>query len=126
MAKSQLPPTIGAATSHYKIQCNSSTIYIGDQEFLSATDALELYLSQYDNTAGLHGNQAYKRTVGDLLNPKSALHMTAERSLETGIRDTEKELKLADAKDSINDSLLQMKKTVNLQAQGKYSEILYS
>ena len=115
-----LERSIGAATSLYKIQCKGSSILIGSEEYLSATEALEAYISQYERQ-GLLCNKSgsYQRTVNDLLNPKSALHMTAERSLATGVRDTEKELKLADTKDSINESLLKMKKTMSLKAEGK-------
>lgn len=135
MSSVQLPSTLGAPTSQYRIQCNTSSVLIGDREFLSATDALEAYLSQYDSPAfytklppyerpateslALFKKQPpYKRTVNDLLNPKSALHMTAERSLETGVRATDTELRLADHKDSINESLLNMKKSVSLKAEG--------
>ena len=95
-------------------------IMIGGQEFLSASDALELYISQYEGTGLLSKQKTYTQTANDLLNPKSALHMTAERSLETGIRATDKELELADAKDSMNESLLKMKKSVALRAKGMF------
>lgn len=117
MASTHLPSTLGAPTSQFKIQCSSSSILIGDREFLSATDALEAYLSQYESQAFFKSQPTYKRTVNDLLNPKSALHMTAERSLETGVRATPTELKLADQRDSINESLLNMKKSVALKAE---------
>ena len=108
------------ASPQYKIRCNGSTIMIGDQEFLSASDALELYISQYEDSGILSKPKVYKRSANDLLNPKSALHMTAERSLETGIRGTDKELELADAKDNVNESLLKMKKSVALRAEGMF------
>ena len=117
----QASRSLRGTNPQFKIRCNGSTIMIGDQEFLSASDALELYISQYDDTNLLSKSKTYKRSANDLLNPKSALHMTAERSLETGIRGTEKELELADAKDSMNESLLKMKKSVALRAQGMYS-----
>ncbi|XP_045215778.2 uncharacterized protein LOC123566021 isoform X2 [Mercenaria mercenaria] len=117
MASTHLPSSLGVPTSQYRIQCNAGSILIGDREFLSATDALEAYLSQYETQGFLNNQPTYKRTVNDLLNPKSALHMTAERSLETGIRATDTELRLADQKDSINESLLNMKKSVSLKAE---------
>ena len=121
-----LPSTLGAPTSQYKIQCNKSSVLIGDRKFLSATDALEAYLSQYESQGFLSNQPTYKRTVNDLLNPKSALHMTAERSLDTGIRATDKELHLADQKDSINESLLNMKKSVALKAEGMMLYLLFA
>ena len=108
----------GATDSEYKIRCSSSTIMIGGQEFLSASDALEMYISQYEGTGLLSKPKTYTRSANELLNPKSALHMTAERSLETGIRATDRELELADAKDNMNESLLRMKKSVALRSQG--------
>lgn len=119
MTSTHLPSTLGAPTSQYKIQCNTGSVLIGDREFLSATDALEAYLSQYDSQGFFNSQSTYKRTVGDLLNPKSPLRMTAERSLETGVRATDTELRLADQRDSINESLLHMKKSVSLKAEGK-------
>ncbi|KAL4227783.1 hypothetical protein ACF0H5_013219 [Mactra antiquata] len=118
MANTRISGSIGAPSSQYKIQCNASTILIGDREFLSATDALEVYLSQYDGFKVFTKlSSPYKRSANDLLNPKSMLHMTAERSLETGVRATETEMKLADQRDSINESLLNMKKSVTLKAE---------
>ncbi|XP_052794836.1 uncharacterized protein LOC128227925 isoform X2 [Mya arenaria] len=116
MATTNLPPTLGAATSQYKIRCKPATVLIGDREYLSATDALEAYLGQYERQ-GLTTKPAYKRTVNDLLNPKSSLHLTAERSLDTGIRATDTELRLADQKEAVNESLYKMKKSVALKAE---------
>ncbi|XP_052276636.1 uncharacterized protein LOC127875922 isoform X3 [Dreissena polymorpha] len=116
MANTKLPSTIGAPKSQYKIRCTPGSVLIGDREFLSATDALEAYLSQYD-PLGFANQPVYKRTVNDLLTPKSTLHMTAERSLETGVRATGTEMRLADQKDAINESLLKMKKSVALKAE---------
>ena len=111
---------MAGSNPQYKIRCNGSTIMIGSQEFLSASDALELYISQYEDIGLVSKSKVYERSANDLLNPKSALHMTAERSLETGVRGTEKELELADAKDTVNESLLKMKKSVALRAEGTY------
>ena len=111
---------MAGSNPQYKIRCSGSTIMIGSQEFLSASDALELYISQYEDIGLVSKSKVYQRSANDLLNPKSALHMTAERSLETGVRGTEKELELADAKDTVNESLLKMKKSVALRAEGTY------
>lgn len=117
MTTTRLPSTLGAPTSQYKIKCNASSILIGGKEFLSATDALEAYLSQYDSQ-GLHTNQSlYKKTVADLLNTKSALPIAGEHSLETSGQATDTEMRLADQKDYINESLLKMKKSLALKAE---------
>lgn len=108
--------SLGAATTPYKIQCNKGSVLIGDREFLSATEALEAYISQYEGRGLFSSTATYKRTVTDLFNPKSSLLMTAERSLQTGVRATEQELNLADTKQSINESFARMKKTVTLQS----------
>lgn len=119
MTSKYIPDSLGAPTSQYKIHCMPGSILVGDREFLSATDALEHYLSQYEGQGFFSAQPVYKRTVNDLLDPKSPLRMTAERSLQTGVRATDKELTLADQKDSINQSLLNMKKSVSLQAEAK-------
>ena len=111
---------MAGSNPQYKIRCSGSTIMIGGQEFLSASDALELYISQYEDIGLVSKSKVYQRSANDLLNPKSALHMTAERSLETGVRGTENELELSDAKDTVNESLLKMKKSVALRAEGIY------
>lgn len=118
MAATKLPHTLGAPTSKYKIKCTPGSVIIGDQEFLSATEALEAYLTQYDKQGLFSSRPLYRKTVTDLLDPKSALHMTAERSLETGVRATGTELRLADQKEKINESLRKMKKSVALKAEG--------
>ncbi|KAJ8304652.1 hypothetical protein KUTeg_018235 [Tegillarca granosa] len=98
-----------------RIKCNGSRILIGNREFISATEALQAYLDQY---AGITINrQKYDRSVEDLLNPKSVLHMTADRSLQTGIRDTVKEMKLAETKDAITESYDRMKASNTLREQ---------
>lgn len=118
MATTKCPHTLGAPTSKYKIKCTPGSVIIGDREFLSATEALEAYLTQYDKQGLFSSQPLYKKTVTDLLDPKSALHMTAERSLETGVRATGTELRLADQKEKINESLRKMKKSVALKAEG--------
>ncbi|KAL3866991.1 hypothetical protein ACJMK2_044233 [Sinanodonta woodiana] len=67
--------------------------------------------------------QMYKQTPSDLINPKSALHLTAERSLQTGVRDTDVELKLADTKDALNQSFEKMKKSVKFRAEVRKSHL---
>lgn len=101
-----------------RIKCNGSRIQVGSREFISATEALQAYLDQY---AGITINrQKYDRSVEDLLNPKSVLHMTADRSLQTGVRDTVKEMKLKETKDAITDSYDRMKTSDTLREQGNY------
>lgn len=61
----------------------------------------------------------YRQNVSDLLDPKSPLHLTADRSLQTGVRDTPTELRLATARESINESYDKMKRNMALRAEGK-------
>lgn len=61
----------------------------------------------------------YRQNVSDLLDPKSPLHLTADRSLQTGVRDTPAELKLATARESINESYDKMKRNMALRAEGR-------
>ena len=60
----------------------------------------------------------YRQNVSDLLDPKSPLHLTADRSLQTGVRDTQTEVKLANARESINESYDKMKRNMALRAEG--------
>jgi len=132
MTTTDLPGSLGAPGSQYKIRCTPASVLIGDREYLSATDALEAYLSQYDRAGlacagaglGLNSSAMYKRTVTDLLNPRSPLHMTAERSLTTGVRATDTELRLADQKEAMNESMRKMKRNVALKAEGNYRPVM--
>ncbi|XP_056021617.1 uncharacterized protein LOC125650973 isoform X3 [Ostrea edulis] len=100
-----------------RIRCNGSRIMVGNRDFTSASEALEAYLDQYAGLTSKHKGR-YRQNVSDLLDPKSPLHQTAERSLQTGIRDTAAELKLASARDSINESYDKMKRSMALRAEG--------
>ncbi|XP_022332955.2 uncharacterized protein LOC111130332 isoform X2 [Crassostrea virginica] len=99
-----------------RIRCNGSRIMVGSRDFTSASEALEAYLDQY---AGLTSKSKgrYRQNVSDLLDPKSPLHLTADRSLQTGVRDTRTEVKLANARESINESYDKMKRNMALRAE---------
>ena len=103
-----------------RIKCNGTRIQVGSRDFTSATEALQAYLDQY---SGLTSRLSvpYKRDVSDLLDPKSVLHMTADRSLQTGVRATEFEMKLADAKTGINSNYDRMEKSSKLRKEGMVS-----
>lgn len=89
---------------------------VGSRDFTSASEALEAYLDQYAGLTSKHKGR-YRQNVSDLLDPKSPLHLTADRSLQTGIRDTPAELKLATARESINESYDKMKRNMALRAE---------
>ena len=113
-----------AGTANYlsginRIKCNGSRIQVGDRDFTSASEALEAYLDQYVGLTSGGRRGRYKQNVSDLLDPKCALHLTADRALETGVRDTVAEMKLAEARDSINDSYDKMKRNMALRAEGE-------
>lgn len=101
-----------------RIKCNGARIQVGSRDFTSATEALQAYLDQY---SGLTSRMSvpYKRDVSDLLDPKSILHMTADRSLQTGVRDTEIEMKLADVKTSMNSNYDRMEKSSKLRREAE-------
>lgn len=99
-----------------RIRCNGSRIMVGSRDFTSASEALEAYLDQYAGLTSKHKGR-YRQNVSDLLDPKSPLHLTADRSLQTGIRDTPAELKLATARESINESYDKMKRNMALRAE---------
>lgn len=101
-----------------RIKCNGARIQVGSRDFTSATEALQAYLDQY---SGLTTRMSvpYKRDVSDLLDPKSILHMTADRSLQTGVRDTQIEMKLADVKTSMNSNYDRMEKSSKLRKEGR-------
>ncbi|XP_062588143.1 uncharacterized protein LOC134249798 isoform X3 [Saccostrea cucullata] len=101
-----------------RIRCNGSRIKVGNRDFTSASEALEAYLDQYAGLTSKHKGR-YKQNVSDLLDPKSALHLTAERSLQTGVRDTATELQLATARESINESYDKMKRSMALRAEDR-------
>ncbi|XP_069137917.1 uncharacterized protein [Argopecten irradians] len=111
----------GLHTSGYRpncrIRCQGSRIHIGEREFISASEALQAYMDQY--TGLKPKGDKYDMNVTDLLDPKSVLHMTAERSLKTGVRATPTELKLAQSKDSINNSYDRMNKSSALRAEAE-------
>ncbi|XP_060062779.1 uncharacterized protein LOC132543307, partial [Ylistrum balloti] len=100
-----------------RIRCQGSRIQIGDREFISASEALQAYMDQY--TGLKPKGDKYDMNVTDLLDPKSVLHLTAERSLKTGVRATPTELKLAQSKDSINNSYDRMNKSSALRAEAE-------
>lgn len=89
---------------------------VGSRDFTSASEALEAYLDQYAGLTSKHKGR-YRQNVSDLLDPKSPLHLTADRSLQTGVRDTPAELKLATARESINESYDKMKRNMALRAE---------
>lgn len=80
-------------------------IFVGGKEYNSATTALVAYVDIFKNgnCAGINKKPvlAYERKVGDLLLPKSCLQLTAERSLDCGIRDTPYEIQLYNQKKEI-------------------------
>lgn len=80
-------------------------IFVGDKEYNSATTALVAYVDIFKNGNCTGTNKkpvlAYERKVGDLLLPKSCLQLTAERSLDCGIRDTPYEIQLYNQKKEI-------------------------
>ncbi|XP_021358497.1 uncharacterized protein LOC110453730 isoform X2 [Mizuhopecten yessoensis] len=103
--------------SKCRIRCHGSRIQVGEREFISASEALQAYMDQY---AGLKPKgDKYDMNVTDLLDPKSVLHQTAERSLKTGVRATPTELKLAQSRDSINNSYDRMNKSSALRAEAE-------
>lgn len=89
---------------------------VGSRDFTSASEALEAYLDQYAGLTSKHKGR-YRQNVSDLLDPKSPLHLTADRSLQTGVRDTPAELRLATARESINESYDKMKRNMALRAE---------
>lgn len=105
-----------------RIRCNGTRIMVGSRDFTSASEALEAYLDQYAGLTSKHKGR-YRQNVSDLLDPKSPLHLTADRSLQTGIRDTPAELKLATARESINESYDKMKRNMALRAEAGYGDI---
>ncbi|XP_071964798.1 uncharacterized protein [Antedon mediterranea] len=74
--------------STQSISGRASILTYANRQYPSATDALHAYISDFDNT---QSSSPYKRTVEDLLSPKSVLLQTVERSLATGVRDTRAE-----------------------------------
>lgn len=95
---------------------------VGSRDFTSASEALEAYLDQYAGLTSKHKGR-YRQNVSDLLDPKSPLHLTADRSLQTGVRDTPAELKLATARESINESYDKMKRNMALRAEAGYGDM---
>lgn len=77
-----------------------------------------LFLCYFIGLTSKHKGR-YRQNVSDLLDPKSPLHLTADRSLQTGVRDTPAELKLATARESINESYDKMKRNMALRAEGR-------
>lgn len=110
-------PVAGGALPNCRIRCNGTRIQVGSRDFTSATEALSAYLDQYSGLTTQYSS-SYKRDVSDLLDPKSILHMTADRSLQTGIRDTGIEMKLADTKANISNTFDRMEKSSKLRAEG--------
>lgn len=105
-----------------RIRCNGSRIMVGSRDFTSASEALEAYLDQYAGLTSKHKGR-YRQNVSDLLDPKSPLHLTADRSLQTGVRDTPAELRLATARESINESYDKMKRNMALRAEAGYGDM---
>lgn len=108
-----------------RIRCNGSRIMVGSRDFTSASEALEAYLDQYAGLTSKHKGR-YRQNVSDLLDPKSPLHLTADRSLQTGVRDTPAELKLATARESINESYDKMKRNMALRAEGRQESTTFT
>lgn len=102
-----------------RIRCQGARIQVGEREFISASEALQAYLDQYIGIKPK--DDRYDMNVTDLLDPKSVLHMTAERSLKTGVRATPMEMKLAQSRDAINSSYDRMTKSSALRAEGVYT-----
>ena len=102
-----------------KIRLQGARIQIGDRDFTSASEALQAYLDQY---AGVVSKPSmYDMNVTDLLDPKSSLRLTADRSLKTGVRDTPTELRLSQTKDKITSNHERMMKSSSLRAEGNIS-----
>ena len=109
---------VGGGLPNCRIKCNGTRIQVGSRDFTSASEALQAYLDQYSGVTS-RLSVPYKRDVSDLLDPKSILHMTADRSLQTGVRDTEMEMRLADTKHNITNTYNRMEKSSKLRAEGR-------
>ena len=101
-------------------------IFVGGKEFNSATSALAAYIDIFKNGNCPSTNKkqvpAYERNVGDLLLPKSCLQLTAERSLDCGVRDTPYEIQLFNQKKKIakqHTNLLSLSTSEDITSQGK-------
>lgn len=110
--------TVGGGLPNCRIRCNGTRIQVGSRDFTSASEALQAYLDQYSGVTS-RLSVPYKRDVSDLLDPKSILHMTADRSLQTGVRDTEMEMRLADNKHNITNTYDRMEKSSKLRAEAE-------
>ncbi len=74
-------------------------------QYPSASAALDAYISDFENH---NTSVSYRRTVEDLLSPRSLLQLTVQRSLETGVRDTQAESRRHTMKKMMDESYQQI------------------
>ncbi|XP_033110429.1 uncharacterized protein LOC117111585 [Anneissia japonica] len=87
--------------STQSISGRTSILTYANKQYPSATDALQAYINDFEHK---QLNSPYRRTVEDLLSPKSVLLQTVERSLATGVRDTSAETQRHRIKKLIDES----------------------
>ncbi|XP_063956319.1 uncharacterized protein LOC129261538 [Lytechinus pictus] len=103
----------------------ASAMTYNHKQYPSASAALSDYISDYESQNSSQDSQSqpsYRRTVSDLLLPKSSLQKTAQRSLETGDQDTKDEFHRFNIRKLIDDSYEQILRA-DLE-QGKASTIV--
>ncbi|XP_072167504.1 uncharacterized protein [Diadema setosum] len=93
----------GGLHSSQSLSGRASLLTYRNKQYPSATAALTDYIANYDNKKPGH-SIPYRRTVSDLLLPKTTLQKTVQRSLETGIRDTKNEFHRFNIRKLIDDS----------------------
>ncbi|XP_071488684.1 uncharacterized protein [Diadema antillarum] len=93
----------GGLHSSQSLSGRASLLTYCNKQYPSATAALTDYIANYDNKKPGH-SIPYRRTVSDLLLPKTTLQKTVQRSLETGIRDTKNEFHRFNIRKLIDDS----------------------
>ncbi|XP_041463903.1 uncharacterized protein LOC121414923 [Lytechinus variegatus] len=103
----------------------ASIMTYNHKQYPSASAALSDYISDYESQNSSQDSQSqpsYRRTVSDLLLPKSSLQKTVQRSLETGDQDTKDEFHRFNIRKLIDDSYEQILRA-DLE-QGKASTIV--
>eukprot|EP00057_Strongylocentrotus_purpuratus_P006249 XP_011660723.1 PREDICTED: uncharacterized protein LOC105436648 [Strongylocentrotus purpuratus] len=103
----------------------TSVMTYNHRQYPSASAALSDYISDYESQSSSQDSQSqpsYRRTVSDLLLPKTSLQKTVQRSLDTGDRDTKDEFHRYNVRKLIDDSYEQILRA-DLE-QGKASAIV--
>ncbi len=95
---------------------HSSIMTYSNTQYPSASAALDAYISDFEN----HNlSVSYRRTVEDLLSPRSLLQLTMQRSLETGVRNTQVETRRHTMKKMMDKSYQQIMRADAEMQKGK-------